>query len=1213
MRPKRISSTRVCFGRHGYYPVVMGLLKQAVANGVMGWSRRKAENSWATLVLIPCDPEWNMTQMMDCSSASRKVTWEEVCKALVKGYHAAVGTTAQKSTSGYQWVADGYAAARDGGYNVCKFCGDGAYDGGRYVMMKCQAAGSCALDAATCVRDGGSLTWWWLRRCVSEQCKAAGTGLLEAAAWAGKRLVYTSLGIMAVGAIALVGYGLWKWHWNIDARCRRRLRECGPSMIAFMDKHDGGPCLYCRKATMMRPSKGLRQFRTPMMRCWGCMYKPAFQDIWLHGGSFDRAAAVINRHRVKGDWTAGSELQATHGKVLREIPTTMAAGVQHSEVILMVAALNATTGFVDDYDCADHDDIGDAQLLARADARPPPENANEEPEPADAVSDDEGGGGDTDAHARGGVTERPRGNGSGSASTAPDDYADARRDAPPCPNPFAIRTPLRRTDTVTGPTGVYAWSQPPRTDLTQGYSDDYAEPEPAFLDAMPVPFGTLGQGYASVAEVKSLPAYVHLTPADHPGAGKERQVAQQACELEQYNAVKDTSSLIGASLLLHERATNPQFMVIGSKVAERELPYVAGSGPDIERAAIANRHFAIKANKYGGITGVVQEHARPAILGACERVLKLIQAAGRCANELQSFPEGYDVNPRDASDSLHKKSTLLKDFEYFAFTPSSWSTDRGKTGFSKLANTEEDYRQKHTFFVKLNEALKKVKPRLIQASGDGGCAVHTFDAGFFETILFGISILERRSVKHAGPEHLRARLSGLLKPYMTGYAGSFDYGAFDSSNCQHKDDPRHAMKELIENAILKALFGEDAKTSDITRQALEDRCRKFLRSRSAFWLLYTKTYGRESGDRGTSCLNFLVNLVLWLAMMGMESAYRKNCEKHPSAKEPLNSETSGPHSEWVNAWVQGMEFDGDVVDRWLKGEPCGFDLVAEGDDGLWLFTKKFAEASPGGVSAMADRFDYWSCMQGTNLEPQDENGEATGANRLQLVARRMEHCSKIIVPYWTETTVVQKKSGGKRDAKEQEKKRVLRVALLPKMRKTIEAADITFGLDSGTALSESTKDNIAFTKFASCAFNCIDDPLMFNYFFMHARVKLQGDGDPELKSSGNTGVRFEYSAKNYVHKNMAADMCGRTKTIDEDKMTELSIGPHKLLLMLRQRHERAISVAGHCEAMRRAVQIESPRMDDEFIVAAIAGMQATGTWAGCGEWAGLVKARLGSV
>jgi hypothetical protein len=372
---------------------------------------------------------------------------------------------------------------------------------------------------------------------------------------------------------------------------------------------------------------------------------------------------------------------------------------------------------------------------------------------------------------------------------------------------------------------------------------------------------------------------------------------------------------------------------------------------------------------------VVQESAIPAIDGACVSVLKVLQAAGRVAKACQEFPEGYDVNPADAAAALHTRTTLLKDFEYFAFVPSSWGKEKGKSVFSKLPDTSEHVKQKHTFFVKLNEALRKVKPRLIQACGDGGCATHTFDAGFLEAIMFGITIIERRSVKHAGPEHLRARLAGVLKPFMNGRAMSVDYGKFDSSDCIHLNDPRHSLKVRIENFICRCLFGGDADTSEITRQALEDRCKAFLRSKSAFWLLYTKTYGRESGDRGTSCLNFLVNFILFLAMMGMESAYRQTCSRHPPAAEPV----AGEH-RWINAFVQSMEYDSDVVERFLRGEPCGFEIVAEGDDGLWLFTPKFIKEAPGGYDAMADRFFYWSCMQGTNLEPQDETGDVIGSN-----------------------------------------------------------------------------------------------------------------------------------------------------------------------------------------------------------------------------------------
>lgn len=758
---------------------------------------------------------------------------------------------------------------------------------------------------------------------------------------------------------------------------------------------------------------------------------------------------------------------------------------------------------------------------------------------------------------------------------------------------------------------------PPGSNLTAGRKP--AEVRTKF-ESMPVMFGTLAKGYASVETLLPCPPHVHLTRAEHPGAGRESQVARKGVALEQYNEVKQVDGIYAGSALLAAQESNPQYMVIGSCVLEADLPHVAGSGAAVEYAAIVNRHFAQKINQFGGQTGVVQEHALPAINGACAAVTEVLKDAGRVAQEFQEFPEGYELDPQDAvRATVHKRTTLLVDFEWFAFCPNSWGKERGRTGFSKLPSTAEQTKQRHTFFVKLNEALRKIKPRLIQAAGDGGCITHTFDAGFFEAIIFGISILERRSVKHAGPEHLRARLAGLLVPFMSGFAMSYDYGAFDSANCIHKDDPRHSMKVLIENKILKELFGEDI--SDSSREALEDRCREFLRSRSAYWLLYTKTFGRESGDRGTSCLNFLVNLILWLSIMGMESAYRETCKKHPAAAAQVPA-SDGNKPSWINAFVQGMEYDDTIVRKFLRGEPCGFDLIAEGDDGLWLFTLKFITNSPGGADGLADRIHYWSCMQGMNLEPQDETGEAVGSARVQPVDRRMEHCSRIIVPYWS--VVDEKRTGGAKSARTRPggvplpegKREVLRVGLLPKMRKTIEAADITFGLVGGTVLDVKTKRSIAFTKFASAAFNSLDDPFMFEYFMMHSRVLLLGDGkSPDLDQYWDRDVqaRFMYSADNYVHRNMLSVLGGQNETRHEETAVQMPFGPLKLLQLLRGRHDRALKADGHCAAMERAVMLESPLIDSDFYHGSIHVMQNASTWATCSEWSGLIKDRLGAV
>lgn len=720
-----------------------------------------------------------------------------------------------------------------------------------------------------------------------------------------------------------------------------------------------------------------------------------------------------------------------------------------------------------------------------------------------------------------------------------------------------------------------------------------------------IPFGTLGQGYCTVENINPPPSFVSLKKAQHPGAGRESQTIRYDVDLEVYNNVKAVDGLIAASELLAQRQSNPQYMTIGSSVHEESLPSVAGGGEETQRAAIGNRHFKEVANEYGGVTGVVQECARPAIEAVVDEVVKLFKETGRAAQEFQEFPPDYDVGSKDAAESLHKKTTLLADFEWFAYVPGSWAKERGSTGFSKLPDVRESVRQAHTFFVKMNEALakKKIKPRLIQSMGDKGCMTYTFDAGFLETLMFGIALLEKRSVKHSGPEHLRARLANLLRGFVNGHGISYDYGQFDGSNCQRGKDPRKALKELIEIKVLKMLFGDDANLSEISRQAAEERARKFLRSNSVYWTLYTKVFGRESGDRGTSCLNFLVNLVLWLTMMSMETAYRTNCSKWPvSLTKKAETKQEDDRAPPMDAFVMSMEYDLTEVKRWLKGEPTGFDWLGEGDDGLWLFTDKFAEASPGGKHTMADRFHFWSCMQGTNLEAQNEHGQCYGRDRLQPVSRRIEHCSRIIVLY---NTSKKKGKAGK----------YLRVGLLPKMRKTIESTDITFGLQAGEKLDDAAKSSIAFTKFASCAFNCIDDPLMFNYMFMHARVILFNGQNVSLAKAApkQACTAFKYDANNFVHKTMASSMISQSKLVNEDAITELPFGPIRLLQMLHQRHQNSIAYDGHTDAMIRAVAIESPKIDRDFYLGIVECMEDATTWETCGELASQVKARLGVV
>jgi len=721
------------------------------------------------------------------------------------------------------------------------------------------------------------------------------------------------------------------------------------------------------------------------------------------------------------------------------------------------------------------------------------------------------------------------------------------------------------------------------------------EPEPCDtagdIDQEYLPFGTVLGGYNTVDPVKDLPDDVHLTEVETVG---KRQCAAHMRELdsETYNAVKSQGHILAGSALLKGRKAKPQICTIGPAVTTDRLPHVAGTGRDVERAAISNRHFAKLNNRYGGLTGKVQEHVVEGITFVVDQVIGMLMDAGRSGQDTVEYPPDFDAEAKDVLKAEHgKKSTVLEDLQFARFKPGSWS-DKGwnKQLFKSNCGTEV-LRPRHEFFVKQNEALWKVKPRLIQSAGEVGTATHTMDAKLFETLAFGMTLLEQRSVKHATPKHLRARLANLLEPFLSGYAMSNDYGAFDSSNCIHKDDPRHSLKVLVENAVLQALFGSDADFSDVSRDALADRCKTALRSNSVFWVLYTKSHGRESGDSGTSCLNFIVNFVIFLWTMACEVGFRKKVKGDKYVPVAVENETGVFKN--IPAAVISSEIDKDTVTDYLKGVPQGFDLLAEGDDGTWLFSKAFGNNSPRGLVGLADRITYWTSMAGLNLEPQNEQGTAIDDRRILKTTDRIEHCSRIIIPYKSKT-----QGGSKRQARPQS-----RIALLPKMRKTIEGADVSFGLPSGVEV-DGMIESVAFTKFASCAFNSLDVPLLFEYFHMLARCVITKSHAPH----------FVYNPSDYTHRTIAeALLRAPPGVVRSERADSFSMAASEMLKTLRERHTYAVSPTGHVDAVRGAIRKECPLMDDDFIDSAAAGMAQAQTWDMCTVWSRSLKERLGAV
>ena len=84
-------------------------------------------------------------------------------------------------------------------------------------------------------------------------------------------------------------------------------------------------------------------------------------------------------------------------------------------------------------------------------------------------------------------------------------------------------------------------------------------------------------------------------------------------------------------------------------------------------------------------------------------------------------------------------------------------------------------------FVKPNEVLNKVKPRLIQHYGPEGSAAASLMSKTIESAVFRLSYFAKRSLKGTDNIGLAQRIQQFVKVYKDGGISCTDFGSFDSS------------------------------------------------------------------------------------------------------------------------------------------------------------------------------------------------------------------------------------------------------------------------------------------------------------------------------------------------------------------------------------------------------------------------------------------------
>ena len=163
-------------------------------------------------------------------------------------------------------------------------------------------------------------------------------------------------------------------------------------------------------------------------------------------------------------------------------------------------------------------------------------------------------------------------------------------------------------------------------------------------------------------------------------------------------------------------------------------------------------------------------------------------------------------------------------------------------------------------FVKPNEVLAKIKPRLIQHFGPQGSAQSALMKKTIESSLFRLPFFLTRSIKCADTCGLNDRLHAFICKYRTGGYACTDFGSFDSSvtdKCT-EDSSREGIRLIIEKAIMEWLKKKFRHSDDFKNTAdhrWKDKCTVIF---DAFRLVLEITIN-NSGDGLTSVGNLAIN------------------------------------------------------------------------------------------------------------------------------------------------------------------------------------------------------------------------------------------------------------------------------------------------------------------------------------------------------------------
>lgn len=247
-------------------------------------------------------------------------------------------------------------------------------------------------------------------------------------------------------------------------------------------------------------------------------------------------------------------------------------------------------------------------------------------------------------------------------------------------------------------------------------------------------------------------------------------------------------------------------------------------------------------------------------------------------------PLGYKANADTSAKIERTVNALLKEVfskekirewrqnnpDIDEFKSSKWDSSRWTQAVDEaLADVNAQIEQ--TFQIKVNEALpaKDKAPRPIIQCGDRAQAMMNLPVKCFEDLMF--DYFEDASIKHIDKLGAMKRVaSHLRQDKVAAKLIEGDGSAWDSC-CNPK------IRAMTENRIIRHIItalGDDPQVPKAWMQkTLADMDKKYIKGKagvSDFCVTPLKVLIesiRQSGHRGTSCFNYLINLVCWLVVL----------------------------------------------------------------------------------------------------------------------------------------------------------------------------------------------------------------------------------------------------------------------------------------------------------------------------------------------------------